>query len=82
MSVPEDAAEPADESLERALRRMDAAYHEALDDLLQRYEAVDHAIMEWIARGTVTPRQEVDALLREMRIRVVAAPGSSQNERG
>ena len=72
LAHPEDAGAD-DEALERGLKRMDEAYRRAVDDLLHRYESVDHAIMEWMALGTITPRQEVDTLLREMRIAVIAS---------
>jgi hypothetical protein len=57
---------------EEALRRLDDAYERALEGLVQRYNSLDHAVLESIGRGMVPPAQEVDALLSEMGIRVTA----------
>ncbi len=73
---PEFGAEP--DPLEEALRRIESAWEQAVDGLVQRYQAVDHVVMEAIAHGMIPPGQEVDALLGELGIRVLKDPEGSQ----
>jgi hypothetical protein len=68
---PEDDV-PELNPFEEALQRLDEAYERALESLIQRYNAIDNAILESIGRGMIPPAREVDALLAEMGIQVSA----------